>query len=239
MVQNTLTNVHAIIMNAVLLTSAGIAPEIRSAFCDLLPKSAGEIKAAFITTGAYSKPLEMSDGKEPLWMTIDRQSLFDAGVTQVEDLDIRDKTSAELEKILADKDVIFVSGGNVFFLMHWVKKTGFDKLLYSLLKRGIVYVGSSAGSYLMCKSLEMALWKNPKRDTFGLWKKEPGLNVAHFLISPHFVEENRAVIDNASHNTNLPIVALTDKQAVLVKGKTIKLLGPREKNYWNGFKEVA
>ncbi|MFH0713534.1 MAG: Type 1 glutamine amidotransferase-like domain-containing protein [Candidatus Micrarchaeota archaeon] len=226
-------------MSTILLTSAGIASEIRSQFRDLLPKPAGEIKAVFITTGAYSKPLEMSDGKEPSWMTTDRQSLFDAGITQVEDLDIRDKTSTELEKILVDKDVIFVSGGNVFFLMHWVKKTGFDKLLYGLLKRGIVYVGSSGGTYLMCESLEMALWKNPKRDTFGLSKKEPGLAVVHFLISPHFVEKNKIIIDNASRSTNFPIVALTDKQAVLVKGKTVKLLGTREKNYWNGFKEVA
>ncbi len=225
-------------MNTVLLTSAGIAPEIKKDFLSLLPKKPSEVKAVFVVTGAYGEPPETYGGKEPWWLIRDKQTLSDCGITHIVDLDLRGKNKVQLEKILADKDLIFVSGGNTFFLLKYARESGFDKLIPFYIKRGAIYVGASAGSYLACPSIEMALWKEPKRDKFGLTDTK-GINLAPFLIMAHFVEKYRKIIDRAAKTTKYPIVALTDNQAVLVKGKKIKLLGPQNKNSWNGFKEVA
>ncbi len=225
-------------MNTILLTSAGIVPEIRKEVLLLLTKKPSEIKAVFVVTGAYGEPPEKYGGAVPWWLVRDKQTLFDSGIKQVEELDIRGKTKTQLEKILADKDIIFVSGGNTFFLLHYARESGFDKLVPKFVKRGALYIGASAGSYLLCPSIEVALWKEPKRDTFGLTNTN-GINLVSFLIMAHFVEDYRKLIDKMAKTTKYPIVALTDKQAVLVKGKTITLLGTQEKNYWNRFKEVT
>src|SRR3989344_4002527 len=164
-----------------LLTSAGIVPEIRTDFLSLLPVKVSEAKAVFIVTGAYGEPPETYGGAEPWWLIRDRKTLYDSGITHVEDLDLRGKTKAQLEKILADKDIIFVSGGNTFFLLYWARQSGFDVLVPKFVKQGVLYVGASAGSYLACSSIEMALWKEPTRDRFGLTDTR-GLGLAPFLI---------------------------------------------------------
>lgn len=218
-----------------LLTSAGIIPEIRKDFLSLLPVKSSEAKVAFVVTAAYGEPPETYGGPEPWWLTKDRRALYDSGINLVEDLDLRGKTKDQLEKIMADKDVIFVSEGNTFYLLYWARKSGFDKLVPTYLKRGVLYVGTSAGSYLACPSIEVALWKEPKRDRFGL-KDTKGPHLVPFLIMAHFEEKYRTLVSKMAKTTKYPICALTDKQALLVQGNMIKLLGAPERNYWNGFK---
>ncbi len=223
-------------VETLLLTSAGIVPEISMDFLSLLKVKPSQVKTAFIVTAAYGEPPKTYGGAEPHWLKSDRQKLYDSGIKQIEDVDLRKVTKTQLDKILADKDIIFVSGGNTFFLLYWARQSGFDTLIKKYVKRGVLYVGASAGSYLVCSSIEMALWKEPERDRFGLADIK-GIGFAPFLMMAHFEEKYRSLVDKMAKTTTLPIVAITDKQAILLIGKKIKLLGTAEKNYWNRFKE--
>ncbi len=225
-------------MTTLLLTSAGIVPEIRTEFLSLLRKKPEENKVVFIITAAYGEPPETYGGPEPHWLNKDREKLRDSGIKNIEDVDLRNTTKRQLETILADKDIIYVSGGNTFYLLYWARQSGFDTLVPKYVQHGAFYVGSSAGSYLVCPSIEMALWKEPKRDRFGL-KDTTGINLAPFLIMAHFIEPYRALIDKMAKTTTLPIIALSDKQAVLVQDGHIKVLGEQKHEYWNGFTEKA
>jgi len=92
-----------------LLTSAGIVPEIRDYFLSVLPKKKlEENRVAFVTTAAYG------ESKNPAWMEKDRQLLRECGIKHIEDLDLKDKTKKDLERILSDKDIIFLNGGNTW-----------------------------------------------------------------------------------------------------------------------------
>src|SRR3989338_469474 len=114
-----------------LLTSSGIVPEIRKYFLSLLPKKKPEDnKVIFITTAAYG------ENKDPHWLKKDRQLLYDCGIKDIEDVDLKDKKTKELEKVLKDKDIVFVSGGNTFYLLNWTRKSSFDKVLPRFLTRG-------------------------------------------------------------------------------------------------------
>ncbi|MEK6901418.1 MAG: Type 1 glutamine amidotransferase-like domain-containing protein, partial [Nanoarchaeota archaeon] len=135
-------------VQTLLLTSAGIVQEVKDYFLSLLPKKPAENKVAFVTTAAYGET------KNPTWMEKDRQLLYSCGIKHIEDLDLKDKTRDDLERILADKDIVFVNGGNTFYLLYWTRKSGFDKVLLSFLKRGGLYVGVSAGSYIACPTIE-------------------------------------------------------------------------------------
>lgn len=214
-----------------LLTSAGIVPEIRDYFLPILPKKKPEDnKVAFITTAAYG------ESKNPTWMEKDRQSLYDCGIKHIEDLDLKDKTLKELEQILSDKNIIFVNGGNTFYLLKWVRESGFDRVLPHFLRRGGLYVGVSAGSYIACPTIEQATWKHQDRNRVGI-TDFTALGLVPFLITAHFEEKYLAVVDSVAKRTKYPIVALSDKQAVLVQGKRVKVIGDGKREYWNGFEE--
>ena len=133
---------------------------------------------------------------------------------------------------LKNIDVIFVFGGNTFEYLNRIKKTGLDKLIKSFVKRGGVYVGLSAGSYVACPTIEAAGWKHADTNFVGL-KNLNGLNLVPFLITAHFSERFRPIIEKSAKNTKYEVIALTDKQAVLIKGKSKKIIGKGKKNILN------
>src|SRR3989338_5347560 len=218
-------------MVTLLLTSGGIVPEIRDNFLSILPRRRPEEnRVAFVTTAAYG------ESKNPAWMEKDKQLLYNCGIKQIEDLDFKDKTQKDLEKILSNKEIIFVNGGNTFYLLKWVNESGFNKVLPGFLKRGGLYVGVSAGSYIACPTIEAATWKHQDRNRIGI-TIFTALNLVPFLITAHFQKKYRAIVDQTAKGTKYPIVALSDTQAVLVQNGKIKVVGEGKKEYWNRFKE--
>ncbi|MDD5251454.1 MAG: Type 1 glutamine amidotransferase-like domain-containing protein [Patescibacteria group bacterium] len=133
---------------------------------------------------------------------------------------------------LKNIDVVFVFGGNTFDYMDRIKTTGLDKLIKAFVKKGGVYLGLSAGSYVVCPTIEAASWKHADANTAGL-KDLRGLNFVPFLITAHFEEGLRSIIEKAAKNTKYQVIALTDKQAVLIKGKSKKIIGSGKKNIFN------
>ena len=207
--------------------------EIRDYFISVLPKKKPEEnRVAFVTTAAYG------ESKNPTWMEKDRQLLRECGIKHIEDLDLKDKKQKDLERILSDKDIIFVNGGNTFYLLKWVRESGFDKVLPNFLKKGGLYVGISAGSYIACPTIEAATWEHQDRNKVGIIDFT-ALGVVSFLITAHFEEKYRTVVDHAAKGTKYPIVALSDKQAILVKEGKVKIIGECQREYWNGFKQES
>ncbi len=213
-----------------LLTSNGIGPNIKNHFCSILTKKPEKNKVAFVTTAAYGET------KNPDWMEKDRQLLYSYGIKDIQDLDLKDKTQGELEKIVSNKDIIFVNGGNTFYLLHFVQKSGFGKVVQGFLNRGGLYVGVSAGSYIACPTIEVATWKHQDRNKIGL-TNFTALNLVPFLITAHFDEKYRTIIDQAATGTKYPIIALSDQQAILVQGKKVQIIGDGNKESWNSFKD--
>ena len=138
---------------------------------------------------------------------------------------------------LKDIDAIYVLGGNTFDYLHRIRKTGLDKKIKDFVKKGGIYLGLSAGSYVACPTIEAATWKRADNNAIGL-KNLNGLNLVPFLITAHFEEKYRKVIKEAAQNTKYPIIALTDKQAVLIENKQTKIIGAGKKNVFNTKKKV-
>lgn len=213
-----------------LLTSQGIPKELEQIFLSHLPKPADESRVSFIITAAYG------DDDNPTWMEQHKIQLRNLGIKHIEDLDLRGKKQNELEHILSDKDVIFVDGGNTFYLLDWVRKSEFDKILPRLLQENKLYVGVSAGSYITCPTIEQAAWKRQDRNKIGL-NDLSALNLVPFLIVAHFEEKWRVIVENAAKHTMYPIVALNDTQAVLVENDSYRIVGKGSKESFNGFTE--
>jgi len=203
-------------METILLTSAGM--NVKEEILKILPKPANQIKLAHITT-AKNPRLE----KNPDYIIKEKKIMAEIGF-QVEDIDIEGKKESDLKRILADKDVIYVQGGNTFYLLKYVRESGFDKVAKDLISKGMIYIGVSAGSYIACPTIEVAGWSHEDDNIVGLTNLK-AMNLVPFLIKAHYSPEYKEVVIEGIKNSKYPVRILTDDQAILVKNGKAKLVG--------------
>jgi len=200
-------------MKTMLLTSAGM--NIKEEIFKILLKPMNQIKIAHIITA--SKP-----EKDISYLDRDKKAMIDVGFL-VEDIDIEGKNKEELRKILKDKDIIYVQGGNTFYLLKQIKESGFDKVIKELIEKGVIYIGVSAGSIIAGPTIETAKWGGADTNDVGLVDLD-GLNLVPFLIIVHYNSKNQSIIQKQIKNSKYPVRALTDDQAILIKDGEVKLV---------------
>ena len=207
-------------MKTLLLTSGGIqVPAIKDEVLKILTKPATKTKLAHITTA--SKVVENID-----YVDRDRKTIKKMGF-QVTDIDIRGKSKNQLIKLLKDQDVIYVQGGNGFYLLKHIRKSGFDKVVKKLLDKGVIYIGVSAGTYVACPTIKMHTWKGKERNQYGITNMA-AMNLVPFLVSVHYNKINykqKEGVKTGATKTKHLVKVLNDNQAILVKNSKIKLVG--------------
>lgn len=213
-----------------LLTSAGIKDSFKDIFLSLLPRQPKDIKVSYIITAAFGE-----EGKKS-WLYTAKKQLESLGISDIEDLDLRGKNKDQLYSILSKKDIILVNGGNTFFLLKYVKESGFDEVIKQLINEDKIYIGVSAGSYIACPTIEQSHWKHQDRNDFGVTDLS-GLNLVPFLVTAHFTEEVRKDVEEGAKTTKYPVVALSDAQTVLVKDDLVRVVGEGKREIYNEFTE--
>jgi dipeptidase E len=232
-----LASLHAIIQyRKELLTSNGLTDTIEKTLVGLLQKPAEQNTVGFITTASIGEEFDPT-WNGPEWLEDYRQQLKHAGITQIEDVDLKGKTQEELEKTLLSKDIIFVNGGNTFYLMQYVNQSGFGNIVKKFLGKGGVYVGVSAGSIIAGPTIETAGWEPADKNNVNLTDLT-ALNLVPFFIHPHFEEAQLDMVKNEAQKIHHPLVALTNQQAVLIENGKTTVIGEGEKHFFNGFKEI-
>lgn len=211
-----------------ILTSSGF--DIKDEIIRLLPKPPSQLKLAHIITASNPEP-------DKSYVKKDKNIMVKLGFT-VQDIDIEGKNEKQLERILNKFDIICVQGGNTFYLLKYVKLSGFDKVVKKLIDQGKIYIGISAGSYIACPTIEQAFWKHKYMDRkrFNL-KDVTALNLVPFLISAHFVEKYRKPVILGAKSCEYPVVALYDTQAVFVENNKWRIIGSGKREFFNGFKD--
>ena len=213
-----------------LLTSGGITNKsIANALFSLVGKRLEETTLVFIPTASN---VETGD---KFWLIDDLLNLKKLNFKSIEITDI----SAVDEKIwkpsIENADILYFEGGNTYHLMEWLNRSGLTKILPKLLKDK-VYVGSSAGSIIAGPSIELAGWKNIDKNIINL-KDLSGLSLVPFAIFPHFEKSHTELLEKEVEKISYPVIALSDEQAVLIDGRTKKIVGVGEKRIFNA-KEI-
>ncbi|HNX11335.1 MAG TPA: Type 1 glutamine amidotransferase-like domain-containing protein [bacterium] len=156
------------------------------------------------------------------------RTIFKENNCYFEDIDLDGKNKEELRDILKKFDVVFVNGGNTFYLLKSIRESEFDKVLEELLPQGLIYIGASAGAYVACPTIEMALWPHQDRyDHCGV-TDFTGLNLVPFLITAHYVPEYDDVLREKIPQAHYPTRILDNEQALLVKDDRVDFLGGEE-----------
>jgi dipeptidase E len=174
-----------------------------------LPRPVNEMKIAHVITASKSVP-------STSYIKRHQEAMEKLGCN-VETVDIEGKDEAELLKILSNKDMVFVDGGNTFYLIKAIRGSGFDGAMRKLLEKGVVYLGASAGSYVACPTMEMATWKgHNKYDRHGV-SNFSGMNLVPFLVFAHYERQYEELVKRKIEEVDYPVKILTDNQAVLVE----------------------
>src|SRR3989338_3336774 len=109
-----------------------------------------------------------------------------------EELDLDGKNEDELHKILSKKELVYVEGGNSYYLLKSIRESGFEKVIKELLPKGLIYMGASAGSYVACPTIETSVWKS-EHNRYGL-TDFTAMNLVPFLLFVHYKSEDNELL---------------------------------------------
>lgn len=212
--------IQSVCMQKLILTSSvsSVASDLPRHF----GKNVSDIRVAFISTAA-----EVEEG-DLWWLRQDRDALVDLGFKEVFDYTITGKSYEDLVQDLGTADVLFVSGGNSFYLLQEMRKSGFDRLMDELVTRGEkIYVGCSAGSVVVSSEIDIIRHLDDPGQAPELHITK-GLGLVNFLILPHwglehFKEGYRKMMEYSYIEPQVPMILLTNAQYVLVEGDTFRI----------------
>jgi len=144
---------------------------------DFTNDTCGGKRVIFIPTVGISE-------KTPFYVKADKKALEKLGLI-VEELEITKISHEEIKSKILTADYIFVAGGNTFFLLQELRRTGTDKLIIEHINKGKLYIGSSAGSAILSKDIEyLKFFDTPKAAPY-LNNDFTSLGVVGFYIVPH------------------------------------------------------
>ena len=175
------------------------------------------ILAMDTTSDFYSKYLE-----------IDRQWYIKQGF-QGKNIDILNLNSDNIPSF-EDIDVLHIWGGNTFHYLKRIRELNLIPRIREFVDRDGVYVGTSAGSELMCPDLDVNLTSDV--NDIGLTDLMC-LGYVDFNIVPHWdsflsigAEVNLMDFMRYIWKTGKQVIPITDNQAILVLDDEVKIISP-------------
>jgi len=210
-----------------LLTSGGITnPSIANALFELVGKKPEDTSVVFIPTASnYEKG-------DKGWLINDLIDIKKQNFKQIDIADISALSKDVWLPRLEEADVLFFEGGDTYYLMEWLNKSGLKNLLPELLKTK-VYVGVSAGSMVTNKDLALKLNQIVYESDLDKTEEMAGLNYVDFYFLPHlnsqyFPKLRKDNIAEVVKGMSEKIYALDDQSALKVVNGDIKIISEGE-----------
>ena len=207
-------------MKKLILTSSGfLIPSVRSIILEHLP-SQRPLKVAYISTA--SKVV-----KDDTYARRDVEIMNELGF-DVTEIDLADVEADYLSSTLPEHNVMYVQGGNGFYLLHHVRRSGFMEIAKPLVENGsLIYVGKSAGTYLACPTIEMHTWSNKDWRRFGV-EDYTAMSLVPFLVKAHYAPDKEPEIRRGMEKSPHPLWAISNEQVLLVQGDEVTAVGEGE-----------
>ena len=148
-----------------------------------------------------------------------KKELEKAGMI-IDILDISQAEKSEIVKKIKNNDFIYVSGGNIFYLLQEMKKTGADEIIVEEVNNGKLYIGESAGAMIVSENIKYSGLMDDGTEYISELKNLNSLNLVDFYTVPHyrcFPFEESAKQTVEKYKDKLNIIAINNSQAIIVK----------------------
>lgn len=149
----------------------------------------------------------------------------------VDELEVSEASYEMIVSKLEKNDIIYVTGGNTFYLLQELRRTGADKILIREIEKGKLYIGESAGAIIAAPDIGYSA-KMDRVEKAPDLREYSGLNLIDFYVVPHYKnwEMGKAaeeIIHTYSNSLDLKIIR--DTQAILVEDKKVRILDKQQK----------
>lgn len=198
---------------------------LSSSFCDvvsLFSDFAGEeVKGKRVTFIPTASVVEEYVGH----VENDKRAFESLGII-IDVLELSTASNEEIREKVSTNDYIFVSGGNSFYLLQTLKEMGADYLIKAEVSKGKLYIGTSAGSVVMCPDIRYIEAMDDKSfapklteyKAMGMIDQYP---LVHYGCEP-FTEVAEQVYQE--YKDKLPLVLLNNYQVLTVQNQEIEVL---------------
>ena len=164
--------------------------------------------------------------KVTFYVGTDKKALEKLGLI-IDELEISKASPDEIKTKINNADYIFVEGGNSFFLLQELKRTGTDKLIIKHINKGKIYIGVSAGSMIVSKDIEYVKYMDDPDVAPELNNKFKALSVVDFCVVPHctnvpFKKAAEKIIKE--YTGKLELKPISNNQVVFVNNDEVNVL---------------
>lgn len=157
------------------------------------------------------------------WLGVN-ESAF-KGLAQIKEVNAELMTQKEIEDIIRESALVYITGGNTFLLNHRLRISGVMPYLKKKIQNGLPVIGVSAGMILcgpnILTSKDMNTVETPHFD---------GLNLVPFNFFAHYADDRygQSVHDDWLGDYHFfhdnPVILLSDGSHVRVDGKKTTLM---------------
>ncbi len=184
------------------------------------------LKTAFIVT-----PVEGDDQSDLSWVEEERVGLRKNGF-DIFDYTITGKSLTQIRKDLSDIEVLYISGGNEFYLKEKSNASGFETFVREFVTSGKIYIGTSCGSIIAGSDMSPLL-KLTDPQTLSQPVDTKGFGLVNFTILPHWggseFRERWLHTESLSlmYKTESPLIALNNYEYVEVLDDQFRIIDVR------------
>ena len=148
----------------------------------------------------------------------------------VYELEISTASHSDIVKKLENNEYIYVAGGNTFFLLQEMNRTGTGNLIKTQINTWKLFIGESAGAILVAPDIEYSKDTDNPLMAPNL-KSYDALNIVDFYPVPHYNDASlKEAVDIviSKYGTKLPLVPFSNSQAILVIGKEKQIVSKKD-----------
>ncbi|MFS0714365.1 Type 1 glutamine amidotransferase-like domain-containing protein [Microbacterium sp. 2P01SA-2] len=155
-----------------------------------------------------------------------------SGGRAVVDVTLRSTGAGDFAHLLSDAGAVYVAGGSTFALLEALRLSGNDRVLIDHVRRGLPYIGLSAGSIVAGPDVTPASLMDDPADGPALTSHE-GLSLVDVTVIPHAdgalppypPELIRRTVD--TYGPDFALLPLRDDQALLVEDAGSRVIASR------------
>jgi len=144
------------------------------------------------------------------------RKLFNKLGAAVTEIDISTEAYLTIQSVFEDADVIYFTGGNSFFLMNQLRKTGTDELLKKELAKGKLMIGESAGAIICAPTIQYIEQMDEKPEDYSQ-EDDAGLDLIDFYVLPHYLTAPFKFSD-------LNLCPINNRQGIVIDGEGSKVI---------------
>ena len=141
------------------------------------------------------------------------------------EIDISKEEYSTIKSVFEEADIIYFTGGNSFFLIDQLRKSGADELLKREMTNGKLMIGESAGAIICASTITYIEQMDEKPEDYSQ-EDDKGLNLVDFYVLPHYLTApfKKVTEKILAEFSDLNICPINNHQAIIVNDKFSKVI---------------